>query len=155
MEGLVSRSGSVKKFEFLRPFSKATEKTEKKSCFSLDQLTENEKFVCNKQQCFAFQSSNVDNFLPDLDINSSIFYQIFRTLMKNENIFSCPDSNFCISIGSVLCSQHYFYWRNWFPLQSSWVWIWTWSISKVRPTFWQILQTWTFQWQITFLRYFS
>jgi hypothetical protein len=37
MEGLVSRSGSVKKFEFLRPFSKATEKTEK-SCFALDQL---------------------------------------------------------------------------------------------------------------------
>ena len=38
MEGLVSRSGSVKKFEFLRPFSKATEKTEKKSCFALDKL---------------------------------------------------------------------------------------------------------------------
>ena len=38
MEGLVSRSGSVKKFEFLRPFSKATEKTEKKSYFASDQL---------------------------------------------------------------------------------------------------------------------
>jgi hypothetical protein len=29
MEGLVSRSGSVKEFEFLCPFSKASEKTEK------------------------------------------------------------------------------------------------------------------------------
>jgi hypothetical protein len=31
-------AGSLKKFEFLHPFSKATEKTEKKSCFALDQL---------------------------------------------------------------------------------------------------------------------
>ena len=29
---------------------------------------------------FCLSSSNVDNFLPDLDINPSIFYQIFRTL---------------------------------------------------------------------------
>ena len=35
---ILSRSGSVNKLEFLRPFSKATEKTEKKSCFALDQL---------------------------------------------------------------------------------------------------------------------
>ena len=35
MKGLASRSGSVKKFEFLHPFSKVTEKT---SCFALDQL---------------------------------------------------------------------------------------------------------------------
>ena len=32
MEGLVSRSSSIKKFESLCPFSKATEKTEKKNC---------------------------------------------------------------------------------------------------------------------------
>ena len=36
MEGWLLRSGSVKKFEFLRPFIKATEKTEKKIfCFGL------------------------------------------------------------------------------------------------------------------------
>ena len=157
MEGLVSRSGSVKKFEFLRPFSKATEKTEKNHVFHwISLLKMKSLFVTNCNVLpFKVQMLTTSWLLPDLDINSSIFYQIFKSLMKNGNIFSCPDSNFCISIGSVLCSQHYFYWRNWFPLQSSWVWIWTWSISKVRPTFWQILQTWTFQWQITFLRYFS
>ena len=35
MEGLESRSGSVKEFEFLRPFIKATEKTEKNT-YQLD-----------------------------------------------------------------------------------------------------------------------
>jgi hypothetical protein len=35
---MVSRSGSVNKFEFFGPFGRATEKTEKKSCFALDQL---------------------------------------------------------------------------------------------------------------------
>ena len=52
----MSRSGSVKKFEFLRPFRKATEKL-KKSCFAFCQLyiePENKKFVDNTQQCFAF-----------------------------------------------------------------------------------------------------
>ena len=57
MKWLVSRSGIVKKCEFLRPFSKATEKTEKiMFCFgSALYWTENEKFVYNNQQCFAFQ----------------------------------------------------------------------------------------------------
>ena len=58
MERLVSRSVSVKKFEFLRPFSKATEKTEKKIMFCFGSSlyrTENEKFVYNNQQCFDFQ----------------------------------------------------------------------------------------------------
>ena len=72
MEGLVSRSGSVKKFEFLHPFSKATEKTEKiMFCFGLTfYWTENEKFVYNNQ----ISNSNVDNFLPDLDTTHSIVY---------------------------------------------------------------------------------
>ena len=37
IEGLVSRYGSVRKFEFLRPFSNATEKTEI-IMFCFDQL---------------------------------------------------------------------------------------------------------------------
>ena len=72
MEGLVSRSCSVKEFEFLRPFSKATEKTEK-SCFALDQLYIELKAKILPAM-FCLSNSNVDNFLPDLDINASIVY---------------------------------------------------------------------------------
>ena len=54
----MSRSGNVKKFEFLHPFSKATEKTEKiMFCFgSALYWTESKKFVYNNQQCFFFQN---------------------------------------------------------------------------------------------------
>ena len=45
----MSRSGSVKKFEFLRPFSKTTEK----NMFCIELKT---KFVDNAQQSFAFTS---------------------------------------------------------------------------------------------------
>ena len=53
----MSRSGSAKKFEFLRPFIKVTEKTEK-SCFALDQfyIELKMKFVYNNQQCLASQT---------------------------------------------------------------------------------------------------
>ena len=49
----MSRSGSIKKFEFLRKFSKATEKT--MFCFvSVLYWTESKKFVDSARQCFAF-----------------------------------------------------------------------------------------------------
>ena len=77
MEGLVSRSGSVKKFEFLCPFSKATEKTEKKNHVLLwiSFILNCKQKVCLQQPAMFFLSkSNVDNFLPDLDTTLSIDY---------------------------------------------------------------------------------
>ena len=69
----MSRSGSVKKFEFLRPFSKATGKL-KKSCIALDQLYIELKMKCFFTTIICLSKSNVDNFLRDLDINHlSIF----------------------------------------------------------------------------------
>ena len=67
MEGLVSRSSSIKNFEFLRPFSNATEKTEK-SCFALDQLyiDLNMKFVYNNQQCLASQTQMLTTSCRDI-----------------------------------------------------------------------------------------
>ena len=99
MEGLVSRSGSVKKFKFLRPFIKATEKTEK-SCFALDQfyIELKMKFVYNRPAMFNL--SNIDNFLPDLHINPSILYWIFRTLWASwvswTNLLVCWNCRFSI-----------------------------------------------------------
>ena len=54
---VLSKSGSVQIFEFLRPFSKATEETEiTMFCFGSDLYwIENKKFVYNNQPCFAFQ----------------------------------------------------------------------------------------------------
>ena len=76
MEGLVSRSGSVKKFEFLRPFSKATEKTEKKTVLLWISFISNcKQKVCLQQPAmFCLSNLNIDNFLPDLDINPPIVY---------------------------------------------------------------------------------
>ena len=65
MEGLVSRSCSVKKFDFLSPFSKVSEKTEKNG-FAVDQL-----YI---EQCFASQIQMLTASCPDLDINPSIVY---------------------------------------------------------------------------------
>ena len=66
---ILSRSGSVKKFEFLRPFSKAAAK-----CFALDQLYIELKTKSLFTTTSNVLPSNVDNFLPDLDINPSIVY---------------------------------------------------------------------------------
>ena len=51
LDGILSRSGSVKKFEFLLPFSMTTEK---KNMFSIELKT---KFVDNALQSFAFTPS--------------------------------------------------------------------------------------------------
>ena len=62
------------KFEFLftRPFSKATEKTEK-TMFLIESAlhwTENQKFVYNNQQCFVFQIQIFDSNLLYCEVDS-------------------------------------------------------------------------------------
>ena len=91
--GILSRSGNVKEFDFLCPFSKATEKT--MFCFvSAFYWTENKKFVNNAQQCFAFTpsvqfkpNSYVDNiltwihpsFLKSLELDLSMHFILFSS----------------------------------------------------------------------------
>ena len=72
---ILSRSGSVKNFELLRPFSKATEKTEK-YYFALDQLyiELKAKSFLQQPEMFRLSNSNIVNFLTDLDTNRSMVY---------------------------------------------------------------------------------
>ena len=70
--GIFSRSGTVKKFEFLRPFSKATEKT--MFCFvSLYIELKTKRLLTRPSNIFpghlvfsSSQNSNVDTILPNL-----------------------------------------------------------------------------------------
>ena len=97
----ISKSSRCKEFEFLYPFSKATEKTFitrfPRSCFAFDQLyidLKTKTLVVNDQQCFALtlciqlplvkpnQNSNVDNFLADLQSP----FQIHMVCIKKNNV---------------------------------------------------------------------
>ena len=72
-------SGSVKKFNFFRLFSKLlTEITEKNMFW----------FVSALYWTNSSQDSNVDNILSDLDISQTLAYWIFRTL--NEKVRKIP-----------------------------------------------------------------
>ena len=96
MERSLSRSGRLKKFEFLRPFRKASKKPEKNHVLLWISLILNWKWeVCLQQPTmFCLSNSNVYNFLLDLGINSFIVYQNFKTtsLLKFKYYLSYTES---------------------------------------------------------------
>ena len=130
----MSRSSSVKKFDFLRQFSKATEKT--MFCYvSVLYWTESKKFVDSAQQCFSFTTCvqlkpkiRMLTTYPDLDKISPRAFWFLRNLIymgsllvskkiKSKYIHMCNNnqnfshSTFCCWIiqfasWSILFSRH-------------------------------------------------
>ena len=80
MEEFALRSEFVKKLEFSCPFRKATDKTEKSHLIwiffesALHILNIKGKICLQYPATFCLLNSNVDNPMPDLDINPSIVY---------------------------------------------------------------------------------